>query len=144
MQVPEQLALLMQLLAIAPAKLHPASWVVPKPFAKLSAGRDIFHPFIQGGISLGHAARPQPVNQDACTIPSFNGFIGSFQPNIGCRDVLGHRALLETLTNYQSATRFYSPTRERERPETGFATALCEMLINMARLRLLKKLFGLP
>ena len=32
--------------------------IMPEPLAQSGAGRDVFHPFIDGGIGLFHSARP--------------------------------------------------------------------------------------
>lgn len=56
-----------QLGAIAALKFRPALRIIVEPFSQLCTGCDIFHPIVERGFFLAHAAQPKPIDEDPRT-----------------------------------------------------------------------------
>jgi hypothetical protein len=54
--------------SISTAEPFPPARIVPEPAAELSARRDLLQPSVDSGVSLPHAARPEPIHQNADTV----------------------------------------------------------------------------
>src|SRR5215472_4634971 len=54
----EFVRMLPNLRLVAAPEFLPTRGIMPEPLAQSGAGRDVLHPFINGGIGLFHSARP--------------------------------------------------------------------------------------
>src|SRR5690606_18112550 len=61
----EPFRVLLELRMVALAELVPAFGRVPEPLAQLRARRELLQPFVERGVFLAQAARPQAVDEDS-------------------------------------------------------------------------------
>jgi hypothetical protein len=76
---------------VTASKFLPAFRIMAEPFSQFGAGRDLFHPFIDGRIRLLYSARPKPVDQDSRAVIGRGRLIGSLEPDAIGGDPLAHR-----------------------------------------------------
>src|SRR5262249_60420304 len=86
----EFVRMLPNLRLVTAPELLPMRGIMSEPLAQSGAGRDVFHPFIDGGFGFFHSARPQPVDQDSSAIIGRRRFIGSLELDVVCCDLLSH------------------------------------------------------
>jgi hypothetical protein len=69
-------------------ELGPSGGVMRKPFAKFSAGRDLFQPKIDFGLLLGEASWPEPIDEDAGAVVQAGLFVNAFYSELGKGHIL--------------------------------------------------------
>src|SRR6516164_4436484 len=86
----ELVRMLPNLRLVAAPEFLPPRGIMSEPLAQSVAGRDVFHPFIDGGIGLFHSSRPQPVDQDSSAVIGRGRFIGSLELDVVRCNLLAH------------------------------------------------------
>ena len=67
-----------QFLVVLFAECVPSDWIMGKPLAERRGWSYVLQPLVPGSFFLGNAAGPEPVHQDAVSVPGFLGVINSF------------------------------------------------------------------
>src|SRR6185295_10595900 len=114
-----------ELRAVAATKLVPAVRVMAEPGAQLGARRDLLEPFVEPGLRLADAARPQPVDEDPCAVRSFGRLVGALQPYVGCGDrAVDDSSDLRKLAGSSAAVRPAKRALELDFGEEAFVIAV--------------------
>jgi len=72
------------------AKLCPAFRVMTEPSPEPAARRNFAKPSIELRLCLGDSARPQPVDEDSCSVLRGGGLIDPLEADISCYSSLVH------------------------------------------------------
>ncbi len=81
-----------QLHKVALLELRPPLGFVAEPSAQVCRRSDIFHPFVQFGLLLRAAPRPDAIDENAVAIVSFRVVIDAFDPHRHSLVSLAYRA----------------------------------------------------
>src|SRR6185312_16335949 len=76
---PPCLGMRIELATIPLPEFSPLSRIMTEPFAQFGAWRDILHPCLDLQFRLGHAARPQPLDEHTRAVRPRHRLVRSFQ-----------------------------------------------------------------